>query len=241
MKRRLLLCMMLMAVRSPIASGDALNIAWDTCLGDGGAGIKTSACVANTGTNLLALTYTPSVDIAGFVGLVGSVNIDTEGPLPAWWGNGCAGKTLAQVLGTNAANWTCTNDAYGWLGNALGGTSALRRGWNGSNTAQVEFAYANQIGGEPPMLAGEEWFVANVTISNTKSSGTGACGGCSVPVCVAFAKAIVDRVGFPLPKTVTQGGQQWVVFWQDQSARWACFGTDPTRKSTWGAVKALYR
>jgi hypothetical protein len=236
----LLLCGTLLLVSASIASADVLNIAWGNCLADGGTAIKTSACTSTAGSNLLCLTMTPTADIGGYVGLVGTVNVGTDGPMGSWWGVGCTGKSTGVALGANAANVACAQDGYAGIA-GTGGVSAVRPSWNGANTTQVEFAFANAPGGEPAVLGGSELFVANVLISNAKSTVASNCPGCLVPACIVFAKAIVDRVGFPLPETITQGGTQPLVYWQAPTTGGGCTGATPARKSTWGSVKALYR
>lgn len=240
MKRRLLLCAMLVTAPARIASAyDAINIAWDYCLGDGGGLLKTSTCATNLGSSLLVLSYTPGASLAGYVGVLGFVDIYTQGPLPPWWGGGCTGRTPAQALGTNAINTGCSNDPYGGGFLAAGGTVVISPRWNGANSIQLEFVYYNPPGMEVPMLAGEEWFVGNMTLSNMKSSGAGACAGCAIPACISFSKATIDRVEPPYSRTVTHGGTQPWVYWQQASGQ-ACLPT-PARRPTWGAIKALYR
>jgi hypothetical protein len=240
MKKMLLLCGTLLVVSASIASADALNLGWGACAGDLGPNVLTSTCLTNLGNQTLALSYTPTDAVVGYVGLVGTVNVGTDGPLPSWWGNACTGKLPTAALGSNAANTGCTNDGYGGVAGG-GGVSAVRSLWNGANTTQVEFAWANAAGTEQPMLAGTEYFVANVTISNAKSTVASACPGCLTPACIVFSKAIIDRVGFTLPITITQGGAQSIVYWQGQTTGGGCLGATPARKSTWGSVKALYR
>ena len=55
MKKAMLLCGMLLALTAVTANaqvGGGLNLRWQSCLGDGGAQNKTSACSNNLGSNL---------------------------------------------------------------------------------------------------------------------------------------------------------------------------------------------
>jgi hypothetical protein len=240
MKKMLLLCGTLLVVSASIAPADTLNLGWGACAGDLGPNVQTYGCTSSIGNMTLALSYTPTDAVVGYVGLVGTVNVGTDGPLPSWWGNGCLGKLPTAALGSNAANTGCSNDAYGGVAGG-GGVSAVRNLWNGANTTQVEFAWANAAGTEQPMLANTEYFVANVTISTAKSTVASNCPGCLIPACITFARAIIDRLGFPLPLTVTQGGAQQLVYWQAPTTGSGCYGATPASASTWGSVKALYR
>ena len=113
--------------------------------------------------------------------------------------------------------------------------------------------------------AGQELFVFRLRISHAKTVGTGACGGCLEPVTI-FLSAVRIVPGTAPNLTLTQGanysGSQWVSWQQGYpvniqhrcsgGAPLFCFfpytsfdcvpySPTPSRNSTWGQVKSLYR
>lgn len=240
MKKMLLLSGALLVVCASVAAAAPhLNLAWDTCVGDGGLSLRTTSCVSNLSTGANANTLVPSVvfdqDVLLFNGFDTHVIIATAGPLPAWWGVGCAGKT--SPIFSSAPTSLCSLDPFelnGGGGNVpLTGTDL----YPNPSAIQVRFAFAVPEGLETTLLATGEYPTCNFVISNAKSSGVGACVGCATPACINFKSVTMGQKG-GIATDLTQGGSA-VAFWQSNTA--SCAGATPTHNSTWGSVKALYR
>ena len=108
---------------------------------------------------------------------------------------------------------------------------------------------------------GNEYFAFRLVLNHTKT--VGSCAGCDVPVCIAFGKAKITGAAAVDDFTMWAGGTgprggDCTVTWQgafvngytsrqegviSDFAELLCLHDDssPTRPSTWGAVKALYR
>jgi hypothetical protein len=244
MKKMLLLCGALLVVSAAAAfaaqSSDGLGLNWDGCAGPN---FKTSTCTSNSGVNHLALSYTSAAGMPGYIGLIGQIDVATDGVLPAWWGNGCTGKTgtnMFSVAGTPAnLPAGCDNDSYN--GNtAGGGLTAVRFGWHGTNTVQCEFALANAQGSEVDLAAATQYFLCDMTISNAKSVGA-TCAGCLTSACISFGQAKIDALSLANTLVVTATDGPWISWQGNPATPSSCVGATPTHNSTWGSVKALYR
>lgn len=83
---------------------------------------------------------------------------------------------------------------------------------------------------------GTEYYAFRITIDAQKTTGAGACGGCSVPATIVLNEIVldgnaIDRLTTPLSNTCL---------------RWQAAGTTPCsatpiRNTTWGAIKSFYR
>ena len=97
------------------------------------------------------------------------------------------------------------------------------------------------------LVTDQEYFAFRFGINHTKTVGTGACGGCEVPVCLLLQKIDV------ITPTSHQALSTWWMSPDDLYATWqggagvstslgsGCPAATPTRNATWGAIKTLYR
>jgi hypothetical protein len=249
-------------------SPPGVNLRWDQCYGDGGVQYRNFACDANSGTDRMMGSFELASDLAAVAGLEIYLHLGTASPaLPAWWQCVNAGSCRPTAITIQVAAPLGTVTCADWAsGTAAGGIGAYQLNSQGANHARIIAGVAVPAPGVA-LVAGQEYFAFRLSVSHVNSTGTGACAGCLEPACI-FLSAI--RVAFPsgTPSlTLTQGanysGSQWVS-WQmgyPLNIQHGCAATggglfclDPTaffdvvpysvtaaRKSTWGAVKSLYR
>ena len=253
MKKAILLCGMLLAVCSTVASaGPGVNIRWNLCLGDLGAINRTSACATNAGTNnVLAASFQLPADLPHGAAVQVKIDLATASPtLPDWWNMFNAGScrpsslTAAGLGGTNCPDWD------------LGLASVSIAGYNpgavgGPNTADINIANAVSLDQVQDLFAGQEYGVVKVTINNLKTVGSPSCAGCLVPACIVNQSVDMfssDNNGakHSLMSGPTNGTDSNFCTWQNGVGivvgnRTGCPAAVPSRKSTWGAVKSLYR
>jgi uncharacterized membrane protein len=82
------------------------------------------------------------------------------------------------------------------------------------------------------LSAGTEYYCFKLVLGSTKTVGTGACAGCSTPVCLVLSeiKAVQsDNSQETLTAPVTAN----VLTWQSAT------GCASATKSTWGQIRAL--
>ena len=262
MKKATLLCGMLLAISATMASaGAGVNIRWDTCLGGGGTPNKASACNSNSGGNQMVGSFQVPDTIRSVSGLEVVIDLGSQGlTLPAWWQfknlGSCRSTSLVMNF-TAGFSGPCAND---WSqGGASGGIGAYNIGQRGPNTARIVAAIAVPQTGLVELDPGNEYFAFNITINNVKTTGTGACTGCDVPVCIQWnsvrlttpnpqifrlivGPTFCPPLGPPPFTNICSDFCEWqgpvAVTIGDVTG---CNAAVPTRNTTWSAVKSLYR
>jgi hypothetical protein len=83
--------------------------------------------------------------------------------------------------------------------------------------------------------------VFNLILVNSSTVDPGACAGCTVPVCIVLNSITLRNLSFQelasLSAPVTPGSN--FATWQGGTG--ANCSAVPAKKTTWGAVKSLYR
>jgi hypothetical protein len=253
MKKAILLCGMLLAVSATVASAAAgVNIRWQLCFGDAGAINRTFACNTNSGSsNVLAASFVLPADLPQ--GAAVGVHIDlatASATLPDWWqftNTGACRQTALSAAAQDGAG--CPDWAQGQASVSIAGYNVGAVG--GPNTADINIANAVSLDLVQDLFAGQEYGVVKLTISNAKTVGTPSCAGCLVPACIVnqnvdMFSAVNNGALHILMAGPTNGTDSNYCLWQGGAGiqvgnRIGCPAAVPTHKSTWGAVKSLYR
>jgi hypothetical protein len=241
---------------APAAADPGLRLSWDHCAADGLVANKAFACDTNTGTELLFGSFELPVDVPGVQGLEFSMDIaPTSDVLPAWWELGgvgaCRGTSLSLLAVPPVPSGTCV-DLMG--DGATGGLGSFTTGLDGPNIVRFTAGVFVPAPGFDA-AAGTDYFGFVLAIHNQKTVGSGACGGCNIPVCVGLAEirahtAVtandLELVGGPGSGVTWQGAHllEYVVVRRPARANSTivCSTTGvPTRAETWGRLKALFR
>jgi hypothetical protein len=249
MKRMLLgmgvVAAMLFAASAALAAG--VNLAWNNCASEGGVANRTSACLLNTGSNVLTGSFVPGTDRTGVTGIEIVMDIivgDGTSTIPAWWEINGAGACRSTSLGANslvnASNTICNDWASG---TSLGGLAAYNIG--GSIPVANQPAHRRVVAGFAVPAPGVdvpanlEYFAFNITINNLKSVGTGSCAGCSTPACIVLnsINVVAGIATHDLLSGGATGAGSDMATWQGVGPSCALV---PTKNATWGQVKAMY-
>ena len=250
MKKVILLCGMLLALTAALATAaPGVNVRWNLCLGDGGVANKNFACNSNSGTNTAVGSFELGEDILQASGNEIVIDIATAGPVPAWWQFKNVGTCRSTSLGLNGINPAAVNCPDWASGQSAGGIGAYNIGIAGPNTARIVAALAVPASALADLFAGQEYFSYNMTINNAKTVGTGSCAGCSVAACIVFNSVNVTTQVPANDRKLsgpTNGTDSNFCTWQggagtDSNRGVGCPAATPTRNSTWGKVKSLYR
>jgi len=241
MKKTLLFAGLFLALTASVAMAAGVSVSWKNfCWGEtGSASNLTWTCATNTNVNIrMTTSFKLDTPMAEFVGVGVYMEGMTEAAaVPDWWkmsDGDCRSNLVTlsadgSVLG-NAGADVCFDP---WLG--LGGGGIGLYSWE-NNRMHVNAAYAVPV--SVPLAAATEYFAVQFRIAAGKTTGTGSCAGCSIPAIWAFN---LLEVAEPLVSTWLDtpyaGGNQCITW---QTSTLGC-GLVPSRNTTWGQIKSLYR
>lgn len=255
MKKSLTLSAVLLAISASTALAGGVNINWSDCFGATPTSSVTFNCAANSGSVGTAwVSIVPDQAMTQVVSTTVVVNITAGGgSLPLWWElqpGGCrAGAGVMDYAATFGAVGCpsifeqttdtgippATNADVIGVGNVVAGVGGVDR---------VRLV---AIGAVQPSLAATidnttEYVVSKLAISKAKSTGGVVCAGCNTGAVIVVDEVRIQQpLGVGDQTVVASGGQQSVQYISTASGAIAPPAVVPTRGSTWGAVKALYR
>jgi hypothetical protein len=227
------------------AHAGGVNLSWDACTSEGGAQLATFACSTNSGYAVAWASFVLDASQGAFVGFEATLDISTDSDtLPDWWQLWNAGSCRSSALTVSCDFSSAPDSACSdfWLGQAQGGITAYHTFWtypqvpDGSpNHAQIKLAEAVPFDSPLSLTAGTEYYAFRLSIANTHTAGSGACGGCDAPACITFSylKAVQeDNTIEELTTPVTSN----VVLWQTSTS---CSGASAPQNITWGQIRTL--
>ena len=223
-----------------------LTMYWDNC-SDGGANQKTFACAVNTGSDIFYVSVVIPSSMPSFAASSAIIDMTFEDAgIPAWWqtlGGQCRANAIGMTF--DPLNFT-TNCGDVWQGSANLSVFQPQQGTNvqghGANTLRLNSGAAIPAGSEIALTAdGSELVVGKVTITHSKTVGTGACAGCTTPVCIVLNECKLQQPAGVGDFTVLNeaAGKTRSLTFNGTPAN--CPTNTPTQNRTWGAVKSLYR
>ena len=240
MKKVLLLAGAMLALTSSLALAQGnIDLAWNDCsIGWGGVGLSDQANNCNnTGALTLVASFSPPDTMKQFNGHAGVVDIQVAAAsLDNWWHletGGCRAGRMSGSFDFVAGPFSCFDV---WAGGASGG---INLGTIGANRIRARTVCA--IPGVTQVDPGVEYYVFKLTISKVQSTGVGSCAGCTDPACIVFNQILVTQPAGVGDFTITTGPQQYATYKGGTGVTSGCPLATPTRKGTWGSVKALYR
>jgi len=255
-KRRIALAFLVghTLLASAALAAPGLRLSWDHCAADGLVANKAFACDTNAGSQILVGSFELAAPVPFVTGLEMAMDFaSTSDAVPAWWQFVDAANCRSTALTLPPVPPIGTSACIDLLGDtAAGGLGSYTTGLDGPNIARLTLATVGQ--GVFDANAGVEYFAFGLAITNQKTVGAAACGGCSKPMCIGLAEVRVhtsvtandvNLLGGPESGVTWQGAQftQYVVIRRPSRANSTitCLAAGvPTRRETWGAVKSLY-
>jgi hypothetical protein len=225
----------------PAARAGGVGIAWGTvCYSENPVDAVTFACNSNTGPSSWPMTVSFMVDaeMTDFVG----VEVQLQGgwtyqAVPDWWKLGptdCRAGLVSFAADASAiADETCRDWTAGQSFTVFNYT------WSGA-TMLIDAGAAIAADQPYDLPADLEYYACTVTVRNGKTTGDGACSGCAAGV--SWSVGRVTAAGLSgrrddLYDAIPTGNR--CLDWNNpfsNDCRWGA-----AEKSTWGAVKSLYR
>ena len=261
MKRLLPVMAVLGAIAVAGSSGPAfaqtgINLAWNDC-SSAGVVDKTFACTANTGTDFLFGSFYTPTELTRFISIEAVIDaISSTSTLPAWFNfkntapAGCHSGGLS-ATGDFSTNTACDNTC--WVTIPSGGpafqypfptnsSQSVSSQADSLRHERIKVVLAMPAGTEGTVSPNIEYYAFRVGISHTKTVGTGACAGCLEPICLVLNQIrIVQPFGSPGGNIdVTTSAANRICTWQGGPGQPTC-DLVPTRRTTWGQIKGLYR
>lgn len=244
---RALCTFLILTLLDPVAAGaHEFDLLWNDCAAGGGdSDLSGVDCGVDTGDPLaLIVSLTASGPIDLVVGVTFSIQFGSDADLiPDWWRldlEGCRGNSLSfqPAVGTGGTPpFGCTN---AWAGQGFGNVQfvlgAPPPGGTGQAALRGIVAVAAPLTLEPSQ---GELYVARISIDRAQTT---SCSGCDVAACMALTDLRIARTAqapggdvFVFP----DGANDFVTYRGGGSID--CPAAVPTKVSTWGRVKSLYR
>ncbi|MBI5170954.1 MAG: hypothetical protein HZA61_15800 [Candidatus Eisenbacteria bacterium] len=241
MKKALLLCGALLALSASVAAAAGINFNWTDC---NGTVNKTFACNSNTLSGAVMVgSYIPPAGSTAITGEEIVIDLQSSGAtLPAWWQFKNTGSCRQTALSTSADFTANVNCADYWQGLAAGGATAYITPYaTAANRARLLIIYATAIANAAPVDENTEYYAFKATITGAKSVGTGACAGCLDQVCLVLNEIKLTQPAGVGDYRIQNPAVRNYITWQGGVVAGGCPAATPTRNTTWGSVKSLYR
>ena len=207
-----------------------LDLAWDDCGSPGTSNVR-FACDSNLGSRRLVASFVLSGSASAVYVAGGVLQFQfSGGSLPTWWqihGVGACRDSSIAVGVSHAGLSDCADTWQDQATGVIGNYFSFQ-----PDTYRLTFAAAIPPALAPDMAPGVEYFLASFVLDYRGTVGQGACSGCSLGADVTFISLYLDQVTLGRI-VVTAPGDHANVTWQD--------GLVPTKRTSWSAIKALYR
>jgi len=187
--RRLALAILLLATPlSAQAAGSGLR--WNSCRGEAN---RMFACDRSTGAEVLVGSFVApgTVNLSGVEAYLRITTAD--GTTPSWWEMGKVGcRTSSLSAQFDVSMETDCDDP--WQGQALGGigsySTSAGANWPGQSGGTpgvyLRMAMAVPVAAVHPISGNTHYAAFRLLINHSRSSGPGACEGCSTPACISI-------------------------------------------------------
>jgi hypothetical protein len=248
MKKTLILTGILLALWVPMALAGGVDINWGSGCWSDGTPVNDLAWICNRNAGSMTMTCSFAVSQAQpeFVGIELQLGGVTEAAImPAWW-QMALGECRASAISTSADFLSAPQIGCVdmWQNAASGGLASYDWGplWGGNNRAHILVVYAVPADTPIPLDPDVEYYAAHVRVMYAKTVGTPSCEGCLVPMLWNFySLKAAELTQYEMLTEALPGGNH-CLRWQHSTLVCPCWDwPSPTRNTTWGQVKSLYR
>ena len=243
------------------------GLSWNDCIGLPGAAQNLDyACDGSRDGNpfRLVVTFTPPSDLVQFVEIDVYLGVRTAFPtLPDWWRLGpgeCRAGGMVfpgsrAGIGTGATGacidpWASADNAGGGFQWSSEMEFACSRFFcsayptSGSGALTIAFARDTSV----PLQAGQRYLIAPSLIdpADPHVDPDPSCVGCATPACLFVNAVELVQIAGQIPPQqdiyyMTETSERQYVTWQNGGGGNGCPIEVPVRRTTWGAIKAIYR
>jgi hypothetical protein len=235
MKKLLLISGVLLAfcASSAMANGQ-IHLAVNDC---GGAAAINNACTTNSGSFILVGSFVSDQASSQVIAIESIVDLAQAGAVSDWWRVDPAGCRAGKITASFAFPTTVCNDLF--AGAALGGLGILYPGTGSglipTNSERIDIYCAVDATTPLTIDTATENTIFNMAIARAGTLGGAACGGCGTGTALYLNDVAVGQE--PGSPTFHDSGDG-----NGQSCSYNGGNTPtPTKSSSWGSIKALYR
>jgi hypothetical protein len=234
---RLLVVAAFLATASTAHAQGGINLSWNDC-GSFGTLNRTFACNTNIGSHTMVGSVVSGIAMPQLNGQSSVLDmVSTRPTLSPWWQIGATGCRPSSAMSADFDFVSMFNCLDPWGGQALGGLN-YQPGFGSPNRARIRTVCA--IPGSTAITGSDEYYAFKIIFTNTQTTGTGSCPGCTDPVCFLFNSIMLTQPAWVGDYTITTPISRNIVTWQSANMM-QCYPFDPVRNTTWGSVKTLYR
>lgn len=252
MKKLLWLCAAAMLVPAMAFANGGVDLSWGDCAPDAGSHqpARSFNCTgtANTTHNLL-LYFKPNRDLPNFVGIRMDIDLQTDvnAPLPPFYHyevGGCqrpGAPTPAGVTMTDAivAGSACEGFNDPWAVGTEGFEGIATYIFDDDRPGNGHFVLGVAHSTSFSLIAKQNYYGAQLSFNNRNR---GICAGCGTPAVIKFNSATLEsNDGTEAQEIAFTAGKGGDCVTLNNGSAPRCVDPTPTRNSTWGQVKSLYR
>jgi hypothetical protein len=249
MKKLLLLCSAALALSASSAFAVGLDLTWNNCVNETNAqDINFTNCnVSTRSVRFFGVLKVPSA-LPNFIAVSGVLDMQQEAvaALDRFWrfddtsAGGCNAAGIGFSNAVEPSSTPCDSETSPWgFNGAEAGSSNLGfiAGFNGVPNRGRQFFSVNRDASSPfPLDVGINYYMMDVTIN---SSQRAACPGCTGAIAIVWNSA--EMIENDNTRTFVTGPDKLGNCVTINHAGPATCAATPTRKSTWGQLKSLYR
>lgn len=257
--KRLLIAGVILILSAGAAGATGLNLAWDNCFGSTGAtqnkdftcdDSSPGAMDANTQTFTAYGSIIPGIDLTGMLSWTAWIDWQVaNATLDDWWrlrSGECRDGGIGLVISGFSNTSTCNKQMMASQGIGISDWQYLAD--KPANWARFQATASRTTGFNVVGTVHYQAFAMLVNTINTKINGDGttvACAGCLDAACIVFNEFEMDipPVGGDTGKNFVsaEDTQRWVTWQGGSIGGTGCPASVPTRRTSWGQVKSLYR
>jgi len=257
--KKVLLTGLVLCLTASMAMASGLNFNWNTSkqCPTVQTGNWSWACDNNDATEYMVATVMPNIAVVGFSSMDARIDGQSVGPIPAWWEGFNAGACRATAFTAGLIDVSPTAPCAGsattklWTNTALGAIGFW--GIDASNRFHIVVGFGMNPQRTANLSTTVQYNAFHIAVSAANTIYVAPdpdnaidevipCLGCDQGVTFVLNQINLNGSGtgdaVTLPGT-TPGATQCILY-QGGAGSGVCAAT-PTRNSTWGQVKSLYR
>jgi hypothetical protein len=220
-----------------IAAGSAMagsDLSWNDCVAGGGVADRATAC-ANSGVGNLFVSFVSPTDLPQMAASDCFTDIEASQTINNWWLPAAGLATRWGHLAPSVVSGACP----GWFDAAPNGASAFPPSAVQLSSSRMRLRTIIVIGAgeEQPVTAGTEYVTSQIQLKFNAGSATNV--ECNQGGAIGVVNLTLQQPGQPNTVMESPDVRSCVTFRGGGGK--VCPGATPTKKATWGSIKALYR